>query len=140
MLLIHFLQILKTFWNKFGIGNIHQRRPHALPSRTHVLPGGSFRSFVPHSLHSPTSSTAQQEYSFIRFRCSPAHSVIHLLSPRHTPTQVKRCSSVVPFCSAKTYLQGIPPSNHVLFRPQIMLIFVGKYMFDEFTGKDVLRG
>ena len=34
----------------------------------------------------------------------------------------------------------IPLSNHVLFRPQIMLIFVGKYMFDEFTGKDVLRG
>ena len=30
----------------------------------------------------------------------------HLLFPTHTPTQVKRCSSVVPFCSAKTYLQG----------------------------------
>jgi len=32
--------------------------------------------------------------------------VPHLLFPAHTPTQVKRCSSVVPFCSAKTYLQG----------------------------------
>ena len=30
----------------------------------------------------------------------------HLLFPTHSPTQVKRCSSVVPFCSAKTYLQG----------------------------------
>lgn len=30
----------------------------------------------------------------------------HLLFPTHTPTQVKRCLSVVPFCSAKTYLQG----------------------------------
>ena len=30
----------------------------------------------------------------------------HLLFPTHTPTQVKRCSSVVPFCSAKTFLQG----------------------------------
>ena len=31
----------------------------------------------------------------------------HLLFPTHPPTQVKRCSSVVPFCSAKTYLQGL---------------------------------
>ena len=30
------------------------------------------------------------------------HIVLHFLSP----TQVKRCSSIVPFCSAKTYLQG----------------------------------
>ena len=71
-----------------------------------MLPVGSLHSFVPHSLHSPTSCTTQQEHSFIPFRCTPIHSVIHLLFPTHTPTQVKRCSSIVPFCSAKTYLQG----------------------------------
>jgi hypothetical protein len=84
-----------------------------------VLPVGSLHSFVPHSLHSPTSCTTQQEHSFIPFRCTPIHSVIHLLFPTHTPTQVKRCSSVVPFCSAKTYLQGC---NKL---PEFMPIFIG---------------
>jgi len=71
-----------------------------------VLPVGSLHSFVPHSFHSPTSCTTQQEHSFIPFRCTTIHSFTHLLFPTHTPTQVKRCSSIVPFCSAKTYLQG----------------------------------
>ena len=57
-----------------------------------MLPVGSFRSLVPHLLQSPTSCNAQQEKSFIPFRCTTIHSVLHLLFPTHIQTQVKRCS------------------------------------------------
>lgn len=46
----------------------------------HPCASSRFIPFVPHSLHWPTSSNAKQEYSFIRFRYSLAHSVIHLVS------------------------------------------------------------
>lgn len=72
-----------------------------IPSHTHVLSVGSFQS--------PTYSTAQQEKPVIPFRKAAFHTVPHLLFPTHTPTQVKRCSPVVPFCSAKTYMQGCSP-------------------------------
>ncbi len=63
------------------------------PRLSHLLPVGSFRSLVPHLLQSPTSCNAQQEKSLIHFRPTTIHSVLHLLFPTHTPTQVKRCSA-----------------------------------------------
>lgn len=63
------------------------------PPHSHLLPVGAFRSLVPHLLQSPTSCNAQQEKSFIPFRCTTIHSVLHLLFPTHIQTQVKRCSA-----------------------------------------------
>lgn len=70
------------------------------PNRT-LCAYSLFFAFVPHCIHklsaphrkrTPSSASLFQSYTSF--------------SQRTSPTQVKRCSSIVPFCSAKTYLQG----------------------------------
>ena len=64
-----------------------------------------FFSFVPHCNHPLTATHSKSILSFISVALQFIQSYTCFFL-QHKSTQVKWCSSVVPFCSAKTYLQG----------------------------------